>query len=330
MPTQGALIRAVDYNDVQTAVARLLNDRIGNFTGDPARATYGYGQAMLSSSVVVGEPASHTHLELLRLDILKIARHCGVENNPAITNVPTIPTSGILIDNDHLDKFQLAVNYLNGQRFSLGADQYSDESFPTNISHSRTTPWGVSNTYVYGNGGNTVRHAFTVDFGNSNNARYFFNSGGEIRFSASRTGGTNSFNNQSWTTLLSSMGTIRFNYSSTTATGSGAGSAIGFYQLTNAPQQVFTKSAGSVYVYQTQYTPNDYTITVHSDVPNNSLGTARYLYVNVYFNDDHATNVYTNDVVNGTLTSTVGIRRATGPNVQVPAPNAINTVLLSY
>jgi len=326
MPTQGALIRASDYIDVRRNVSRLLGDRINEFLSDPERGTYGYGQPVISEGQIVASETTlvdDLNIATLRSDVLKIALHCGIASHPLIQAVPNIGP-GDLIDNNHLDAFIAALPLLNNNRFELGIGQFSDGTFVTDISNSRTTAWGAS--WYYGE--NTVRHSFTVDFGSSQAARYFFNSGGQIRFSASRTGGTISAQNTSWTQLLTEMGTIVFNYTGTTGT-TGTGSNIGFYDLTNSAQTVFTKTASSIFFYGSAYSANDYTVTVSCDVPNNSLGQARYLYFNIYFNDDHTASRQVNDTVNGTLTSTVNIRRATGDNVQVPVPTAINTTLLS-
>lgn len=327
MPTQGALIRATDYRDVRRAVSRILGDRINDFLTDPERAKFGYGQSVLSDTrTVVGEVDLVDDLDIatLRSDLLKIAAHCGISTNPLITAIPQI-SPGDLIENEHLDAFLAAIPILNSNRFQLAAGQYSDTPFATNISHSRSTPWGSS--YYYGE--NTVRHSFTVDFGSPERARYFFNSGGQFRFTASRTGGTvGNPQNQTWTQLLNDMGTIVFDYDKCEGA-TGVGSNVGFYDLTTTPALVFTKTAGSVSIYGSAYTANDYSITMSCNVANNNLGEARFVYVNIYFNDDHTARFQVNDTVDGVLTSTVNVRRATGSNVEVPIPTATNTVLLT-
>jgi len=331
MPAQGALIRASDYNTVQAlstkSIARILGDRKTEYPDDSTRGTYGYGQTLLSSLVNVGDIADDLHLAKLKADLLKIATHCGLQTNPLITVLPNI-AMGTTIDNADLEAFDAALQLLVDNRFELAIGQFSDESLKdgggTSIDSVRTTSWG-GNTYY---GEQTVRHAFTIDFGSADNARYFFNAGGELRFAASRAGGVNSYQDQVWTTMLNAMGTIRFRHNITSAN-SGSGSSIGYYQLTNTPQTVFTKGAGGAYVYATQYLANDYTIVMSCNVADNTTGEARYLYVTVYFNDDHATVMPSNDIVTGTLTSNITIRRATGTNVEVSAPIATNTVLLT-
>lgn len=305
MATQGALIRAIDYNTIQTGVSNIL----GN-----GSASFGYGQAVTSSQVAIGNTVQAQDWARLKIDILKIATHQGTSGNALVTALPTI-TSGMEVQDTDITAFETVTPFLNASRFLLA--EFSDESFSPNISQVRTAVWGGSTKP-------TVRHSFTLDFGNANNARYFFNSGSSIRFSSSFVGATGSSQNVAWTNLLSQMGTVVYNHAGATAS-SGTGSSIGFYNLTNIAQQVFTKTGSGAYT--PAYAANDYTITMSCDVTNNINGTARYIYVSVYFNDDH-TSVFS-DVVNGTLTHTVSVRRASGSNVNVSNPVATNTVLLT-
>lgn len=305
MAIQGTLIRAIDYNTIQSDVSKILGSGLVNF---------GYGQTLASSQVAFGDTVQAQDWAKLKIDILKIAAHQGTSSNPLITTIPTI-TSGSDIQGTDETFFKNAVPFLETNRFLLA--EFSDESFTPDISQVRTTTWGGSSKP-------SVRHSFTIDFGNSNNARYFFNSGSSLRFSASFTGNTGSSQNIAWANLLSQMGTIVYNYAGATAS-SGTGSSIGFYNLTNVAQTVFTKTGQGAYTYV--YDANDYTITMSCDVANNNTGTARYIYVSVYFNDDSTGGIP--DIVDGTLTHTVSIRRASGANVNVVKPSATNTVLLT-
>ena len=331
MPLQGDLIRATDYTDVRRGISKILGDKILEYPNDADRATYGYGQSVLSEALAITREVTivdHVQIAALKSDILKIARHCGVEFNTAISSLPD-PQTDDIVDNAHLEAYQNAILFLNANRFLLPEPQSStedliDKNTALPITNSRTMSWG--NNYVYSD--STVRHAFTLDFGTAEAARYFFNTGGEIRFAASRTGGNNTYQDQEWTKLLNQMGTIVYNYSGAVGQ-SGTGSNVGFYQLTTTPQQVFTKGGVALGVYSTQYLANDYTIWMSCNVADNSAGGARYVYVTIYFNDDHVAYKYYNDTVSGTLTSTVKIRRATGSNVYVVAPEAYNTVLLT-
>ena len=80
----------------------------------------------------------------------------------------------------------------------------------------------------------------------------FFNTGGQIRFSASRSGGSGS-KNTNWTNLLSAMGTVIFDYTSTAAS-FGTGSSLGGLDLSTSYQQIFIKTGSG------NYAENDYNI----------------------------------------------------------------------
>lgn len=302
-----------DYNDVQAAVYNIL----GNGSGQS-----GYGRAVLSAPAVVGNDVYAFRLASLKVDILKCAYHQGIAATSEIASIPTI-SEGEDIRAADINFFIAAASAITTNKFLLGAGQYSDENLLAPgglpITSTRTTAWGSATK-------TTINHAFTVDFGSSDNARYFFNSGSSIRFSGNFDYTLNTPQNRAWDRLMAFIGTVVFNYSSTSSNGGGTGSSIGFYDLTNSPQQVFTASGSGTYVVAA-YGSNNYEIRVSCDAVNNSTGGARYLYVNILFHDYHS-NINSDQVV-GSLTSSVAIRRASGFYVNVPPPSATNTVLLS-
>lgn len=161
----------------------------------------------------------------------------------------------------------------------------------------------------------TITHAVTVDFGSANGARYFFNSGGEIRTRATITGYSGNIGDD-WNTLLTNMGTIKFNHTETTSTGTGTGSAIGYYDLTTTDQTIFTKVGSGVYL------ANDYTVKARKDT------TGRYVYLTITFNDDKVANPNFDESPGGTTTSYVEAFYATGTNVEVSEPSIATTTEL--
>ena len=101
-----------------------------------------------------------------------------------------------------------------------------------------TTPWT-----------GTVLHQWTLTFASENAARYFFNTGGQVYASGSRTGGTGSHLDFTFTDLLNQMGTIKMGAVTTTYTGTGGtAQSIGYYGLTETFQTIFTH-LGSAYGY---------------------------------------------------------------------------------
>lgn len=333
MATRGSLIRATDFNELQNMLSRILGDRIADYPTDPVAGTYGYGQSVLGTNVTTGVSlVEATQIAKLKSDILKVAAHCGLATNPLVTGLPTV-TRGELILATQFTAYKNCLDMLTTNRFLLGAGQYSDEAISPNISSTRITSWG--NNSNYHSSPQIVRHSFTLDFGTPEKARYFFNAGSTIRFSASRTGGVHSQQNAFWSAVLGSLGTISFDHNHTYSSGAGTGSAKGFYQLTNVAQMVFTSAGSNVYYsyyYDTPRGHNQYYIMARCNVANNSNGGARYIYFDVYFDDSHSQNLpraYQNDWVDGTLTSNISQRRASGVNVNVAGPTGINTHLLS-
>ena len=302
MATSGALVRALEYNTVQSTIANILG---------PGSGQSGYGQSVVSGQVTAGTSTiTAAQWANLKTDMITIASHAGLSTTPQILAVPNI-VAGSTISAADTTAFETAATFLDANKFALAL--FSDEPFAPTINQSRNTAWGAPVKP-------TIRHSFTVDFGSAANARYFFNSGSSIRFSSAQTGGT-SQQNLDWRNLLSSMGTAVFNYNSTSAS-SGTGSSIGFYQLTTVATQVFTKTGSG------SYASNDYTIQARCDVANNTSGSARFIFFDIYWNDDHV-NPF-DDSVTGTITSNVSLRRADAPGgVTVVAPTATNTILLT-
>ena len=136
------------------------------------------------------------------------------------------------------------------------------------------------------------------------------------------------------------MGTIKLGHGGTTYTGTGAAggyptTGIGWYGLTTSYQTVFQKPAvAGVYL------ENDYNIQAKKNVADN---TATVLTFEIQFRDDDTGDgplavaagstpgqqpgAIVDENIDGTLTSTVQIFRATGANVSLTAPTASSTTL---
>ena len=108
----------------------------------------------------------------------------------------------------------------------------------------------------------------------ADHARYFFNSGGKIRFFSERTGGTASGQNTSWTSLLSSVGTVEF--------GANIPVIENFYTLTNAYQTIY--QLGSTPYYSSNYFKIE---AKNLEVADNSSGGASTLRFLITWQDDY-------------------------------------------
>jgi hypothetical protein len=288
MAGQGTQILASDFNAIQSIIATVLGAGSG---------TLGYGQTVTSSQVAVGQKITAAQWIALRNDLLAARQHQTGNNESG--NL-TLPNTGILVKYSDWNAYYQFAQLI--QTNALVQPPAGQASLATLSSSQRTTAW---------NG--TINHTVTLNFGSNANARYYFNSGSNIQFSANLTNipvdGSQAKGND-WATLLSNMGTITMNYNSTTNTGSGTpASSVGFYQLTTSPQTLFTKATSSP-----TYTPNQYDIYGQVD------GTGSIVTFTISFQDlSGQPNAPwgTDENVEGTLTSTVQGYYASGSNVTV-------------
>ena len=152
----------------------------------------------------------------------------------------------------------LAEGYLD---FEAAADeivadinQHDADNFTiSTVTSTRTNPWGGGD---FASPGSKIINEVELTWLNSNERRYFFNTGGEIRFTGDLTGAvTASSKEDNWNTVLANMGTVTFSKNATTADGSspGSGTAIGNYyadwNLTNASNRavIYLKNGSGLY-----------------------------------------------------------------------------------
>jgi len=284
----GTNITAADYNAIQTKISDVMT------TGTD---TYGYGQTINSSQVTNSLIATVAQWDNLRADLLRARQHqTGVDESTNLTAATTSTKISETIRTQY-DTFANTVatnrNVVpptgQGSRLSLSA-------------LTRTTAWNT-----------LITHTITLTFASLNAARWYFNAGGVIEFTASLPDdGTTATKNNSWYLLLRNMGKISFVLASTFASGSGTGSSIGYSSLTSTDQLVFQKTTEAP-----TYNPNAYRIYART-----GSSTAQIIFT-IQFNDSYAPGGYGIDEnVTGVISSTVEGYYASGTNVSVTAPSA--------
>jgi hypothetical protein len=305
--TTGSLISATDYNNIRNKVVSLLGTGSGSS---------GYGQTVQSSAVAQGVTVTKSQFDLLRFDLYNVLFH-QTGTVPTITQVAaqSIITYGAAQPNNQYDTL---ANTATTNRFNLGAGQFIENQ--NIVTATRTDPWKVS-----------VQCTMTAEFANSNQARFFFNSGGQIRIRSSRTGGSSTQQNNSWSSILSSAGTRSFG-AQLPNTGFSPIDGTNFYRLTNTFQRFYTTTGSS------PYASNRYSLDARCDVANNATGTARFVFIRVILDDPYtdpplgvppasSAPVAPEDNVDGTLRSIVDEYRASG--ILQPAPATGNFTITS-
>jgi hypothetical protein len=182
--------------------------------------------------------------------------------------------------------------------------------FATSSASSVSRIWSSSTLPQFWS--NEINTELTVTFADSNQARYFFNSGGEVRISSSRTGGRSDQQNNDWSSLLSGIGVRSFG-SQAPITGFSPMNGQNFYRLTNSYQAYFSQSSTS------PYAANVYQLRARCNVADNSTGTANTLFIQIRFiggytdpGDSPNDIPRTNDEIDGNFTITATQKFASG------------------
>jgi hypothetical protein len=290
-----AIIQAIDYNTVQSKVALVMGTGAGDF---------GYGQPVASSQVAQNSVITAQHWINLRNDLIKARQHqTGNDESASIFT----PAQGALVSQGIYDSCNTLATSITTDR--LVVPPSSQATLETIASAQRTSAW---------NG--TISNVFTITFPDDNAARAFFNTGGNLQFTASRSGGNSGSKNNTWTTMFTTMGTITFAYDNTTASGSGNNSSYGWSNLPSSSTRIFDKPAPSG-----TYAENEYFIYGRKV-------SGSQLEFTIQFQDNDAGDrtglgPAVDEDVDGTLTSTLQARRASGSNVSVPTPPATSSGL---
>lgn len=269
------LISVPDYNNIRTAIIEVVG------TG---AASYGYGQSIQSSAVASSNLVSKTEWDNLRFDIVNAIVH-------QTGSLPSMnaPAEGELIRyGASVPNFQYntLATQARTNRFDIAAGQYVTEA-------------GLSSGSIPVTFSSYAQNSFTITFSTANDARYFFNSGGKIRFSSSFTvGASPTSQDYSWRDLLLGAGTIAFGGNT-------------YYTLTSSDTTFSTISGSST------YSANKWLLKARCNVANNSTGTATSITFTSRWQDDYVDSypdpsVLPYDRANGSLSLTVNHIRAAG------------------
>jgi hypothetical protein len=287
-------IYKTDYNDIRNKVVSVLGTGTSN---------YGYGQPVRSAAVSESDRVTINEWANLYYDIL----NCYVHQTGS---APGSPSSAV--ENATIAYRSTQPNY----QYNDYANTLVTNRFDIHASQSYTTAVGTtSRTWpgIYGSYWNsTISCTVTATWPTAAAARYFFNSGGEIRFSSSLTGSTANAQTISWSTLLTGAGTKTFG-GNKPFTGTVPADNQNFYRLTNT-YSVWTSTTGSG-----AYTANNWRISARSNVLNNSTGTATQIEFLIQWIDGYvdpfpaiAENPPPGDEVYGTVNLSVSLLTATG------------------
>jgi hypothetical protein len=276
----GSQIEDTDFNTIQDKAQLLMG------TGSGSR---GYGQTVQSTDVFQGNLITKAQWDLIKYDIINIKLHQD-GNIPPVVNVNFGDPIGYGASSPNTN-YDILLDDAIAKRFQVAGSQ---SIVAAKASQTYSTPWSTQ-----------AQATLTVTFGNANQGRYFFNSGGKVRFTTSLVGAVTTPQITAWVNFLSSVGTVSF--------GADTDPAINYYTLTNSYQTYYQSFLSS------SYSANSYKLEARTNVSNNSTGTATVLELRISLLDSYVdpdvafgASFPPADVVNGTLTIAVSELKASG------------------
>ena len=230
-------ILASDYNSFATLVggiSEVFTDLHLGTTTIANGADFGYGQSSTLTSVSAATNITATEWSTL----FTVMNRCG--SHQGTTTIPPLPAINPNIGDNIVAIATLSalLSALRTNRFNLAPGQ---SSFTTASSSGVSAPWTNSLTYT-----------FSVNLGNWNNARYFFNSGGFISISGNYPGNAYPVGSDDyqWYSMLNTMSPLLFKAKSTTPNSGTGGTIIGLWDsgtgnpLSTSYTTVYSKTYG--------------------------------------------------------------------------------------
>ena len=231
----GDIIDDADFNNARTNVNTLMGTAadvtLGTYT---ASSTKGWGQggagvnAASAGGLVYADNATGG-FKRLQDDVQAMCAFLGVSVR---SGVGTDVADGDTITAATWTNLMLNVQDCWNARFSPASRTAASDA-----SKTFTSTWYTS-----------LAEETTWTFASEAACRAFFNGGGRLGFSSSRSGGSSTTQNTNWTNLLSAMGDVIITHDGCTTTGgTGSSAGKGFYELSTSNQQLYIKYGSGSY-----------------------------------------------------------------------------------
>lgn len=209
--------------------------------------------------------------------------------------------------------FNSNISTIDTSRFVVDATKSSALVTAGTSSNTRVGSWGA--------GAGAIDCEFDFAFSSEDEARHFFNSGGQMRIDLSHPAGTPQDND--WLASLGTrLGQVRMTYTATTSTGTSAlSSTLGFYDLTGAYQTIIDGTNIGTGLYST----NDVLIEARVlSVVGTNGGNGTTVRMRITLTDEHA-NAFSDSVSGGTSASFSVLKATFLSGIITPAGSVFNS-----
>jgi len=245
----GNVITAAQYNILQAAINKWFGDNYLSNTPASSKSTssYGWGESPVSAlsagTIITAEQFNHL---INRINL-------GVTQTGSGSSISKVVVGNTILASEY--------NSIETQNSTIDSNRFTGND-------TSTTSGGADDSVIRPSWDTAVSITATATFASYADARYFFNSGGQLRFSFDNTG--TSDDALAWDDLWSAddMGTLILSYNSIAQTGTRPGNQMnhggGFYELTTTPTEIY-----NINLDESPYTANDFRVLASR----NSTGT---------------------------------------------------------
>lgn len=293
--SKGDVITAATLNGFLTTMRTVYGQGTGN---------RGYGLTTITQADVTSTSTiASTHWTNLRGMMAAVATHQG--------SVSTLVPANLMDAGDVITAHETGSPSLNA---------YDIDSIITELDTNRLTAaagemtlTSVHGTVTRATAWTSIEGAIKVDFGSEDAARYFFNSGGEIRVRFAHASGV-SDRDDAWRSIFTSIGTLAIKASSSTRSGSISTSFLdatkGYYTLSGTNQPILN----GLNIGGGAYSGNDVVVSAKTETIAGVRGAnGSALTVTAALDDQSGGD----DVASGTQ-MIIDIYRATGLGIVIP------------
>jgi len=281
---KSSVISAADIKGFQDRVMKLW----GQGTGD-----YGYGQTGYESSPV---PVSGGVIDAQTFRDMRDALNVMIQHQN--NTVPTaLPPLSVLEVGDVVTAHESDAPSNNAYDLNSVISQAETNRF-VGDSSSMVLESSVETVVHTGNWSDTITTVIDCEFASEDAARYFFNTGGQIRMRFLHPNGT-STQDDDWRDIFTNkVGTLTFgtHFTSNTGTTNASLASVGYYEMTSADKVIYNGAN----IGSGAYTVND--LMVYASYQNytgvrGAKGTTVRFTISMF---DQHTNVYSDVVASGT------------------------------
>lgn len=305
----GNSIQATDFN----SLAGLTASGAGSAANATAKAGYlygvgfgdrGYGQTTPALSAVSAGQAVGQEWQNLRTVMVNMATW----QNTSIASLPPVSAFNAGAAVTASSAITSILSTLDANRLNY---QVANMTLSGLTSTTRASTWGQ--------GTGSITAEFQVTFNNEDHARYFFNTGGELRILLNHPS-TATSRDTSWNTVLNGFNmAFRANASARLGGAYGTPQAIGYYQLTTVYQTVIDGTNTSI----APYGVNDFVVQARAVTITGANGAKGNVIQFRVILTDEQTNAFQDVVQSGTSASLQQLRATGSFTISTPSASLV-------